>query len=396
MRERVWNGSASIRRTRRDAAKGAAMNIGRRSLLERVALASQGTPSARCRKQQAHLLGMTAGRFRELRAKARAAGYRVEEERPINRTGLASPKWLRILADMTKDPPCKQCGCRGRHGWPRRGRSSSTRAADWRRWGAKQLSIAGAPVQARACSPRPPRTGREGSPRPARVADDRVPADPGGRVPARHPLEAGQGFGTQDAAHWGPAAEPGNGAAHAREERLFRSVDEWNVEGDDGATCGPPKTFGECPTKGPRVSYIGCRHPQLSRGDRQRRQIELPPHRSRDGRTVFVAGSAPGREAKSAEVPSSGRLSHEEVSEHLGLTAERTRQIEGGVLEADQRREERPGMSSVRVEMEDLLVTEVGTEKRTARRWPREARSRSDSCDLLWPAGDSSSSTDAQ
>ena len=89
------------------------MNIGRRSLLERVALASQHTE--RTLSEQAHLLGMTAGRFRELRAKARAAGHRVEEERPVNRTGLASPRWLRILADMTKNPPCKQCGCRGRH-----------------------------------------------------------------------------------------------------------------------------------------------------------------------------------------------------------------------------------------------------------------------------------------
>lgn len=84
-----------------------------RPLLERVALASQATQ--RTIAEQAHLLGIDTDRYRELRERARAAGFRVEEEREVNRTGLASPKWQRVLADMEKAPPCAIDGLRGDH-----------------------------------------------------------------------------------------------------------------------------------------------------------------------------------------------------------------------------------------------------------------------------------------
>ena len=83
-----------------------------RFLLERVALASQNT--SRTIAEQAHAMGMATDRFRQLRVRARAAGFRVEEEREVHRTGLASPKWERVLAQMG-GPACGVCGLHGSH-----------------------------------------------------------------------------------------------------------------------------------------------------------------------------------------------------------------------------------------------------------------------------------------
>lgn len=88
------------------------MTAERRFLLERVARATQATQ--RTISEQAHLLGMNTDRFRELRKEARAAGFRVEEEREVNRSGLASSKGQRILAQM-QGPGCPVDGCRGPH-----------------------------------------------------------------------------------------------------------------------------------------------------------------------------------------------------------------------------------------------------------------------------------------
>ncbi len=117
-----------------------------------------------------------------------------------------------------------------------------------------------------------------------------------------------------------------------REERLFKRLDEWNVEGDDGATYGPPKTFGDCPAKGPCV-HIGCRHHNYLEVTDNVVKLNFPhigPEEMKEPCSLRVALRAAKRVKPRG--PNGEAMSHEEVSEHLGLTAERTRQIEGGVL----------------------------------------------------------------
>lgn len=118
-------------------------------------------------------------------------------------------------------------------------------------------------------------------------------------------------------------------ATLTREERLFKRLDEWNVEGE---TFGPPKTFGECATKGPCI-HVGCRHHNYLEVTGNVVKLNFPhigPEEMKEPCSLRVAIRAAKR--MKPRGPHGEAMSHQEVSEHLGLTAERTRQIEGGVL----------------------------------------------------------------
>lgn len=82
-----------------------------RSLLERVARVSQ---TGRTISEQAHAMGVNTDTFRGLRRKARAAGFRVDDEREVHR-GRPSPRWQSVLAEMEASPPCPVDGLRGTH-----------------------------------------------------------------------------------------------------------------------------------------------------------------------------------------------------------------------------------------------------------------------------------------
>ena len=119
-------------------------------------------------------------------------------------------------------------------------------------------------------------------------------------------------------------------ATLTREERLFKRLDEWHVEDDEGVTYGPPKTFGECPQTGPCVR-VSCRHHNYLEVDGDIVKLNFPhlePQDLAEPCSLRVANAGERKQGNTAEL-GNPVMSCEEVAETLNLTAERARQIEG-------------------------------------------------------------------
>lgn len=115
-----------------------------------------------------------------------------------------------------------------------------------------------------------------------------------------------------------------------REERLFKRLDEWNNDAD-GATYGPPPTFGDCPPKGSPCPHFGCRHHAGLEVDGDIVKLNFPGREVDEipeTCTLRVANEGERKKGNKGEL-GNPVMSCEEVAEMLNVTAERVRQIEG-------------------------------------------------------------------
>jgi hypothetical protein len=122
-------------------------------------------------------------------------------------------------------------------------------------------------------------------------------------------------------------------ARMTRKERQFAHWEEWALEAE-GVTFGPPATFGDCPTSGPCVR-VSCRHHNYLEVDEEKGTVKLnfphlEPQDLKHPCSIRVAIKAAARVKDRG--PRGEVMSHAEVSAKLGLTSERTRQLEAGAL----------------------------------------------------------------
>jgi len=115
-------------------------------------------------------------------------------------------------------------------------------------------------------------------------------------------------------------------ATLTREERLFKRLDEWNVEGE---TYGPPKTFGECPPTGP-CPHFGCRHHAGLEVDADIVKLNWPNRDVDEIPETCTLRIANAGERKNGNKGELGNpvMSCEEVAAVLNVTCERARQLE--------------------------------------------------------------------
>lgn len=94
---------------------------------------------------------------------------------------------------------------------------------------------------------------------------------------------------------------------------------------------GPPSTLGECATKGPCV-HVGCRHNNYLEVDGPFVKLNFPDIEPQDMREPCSLRVAI-RVGKRKPIGPGGEVtSHAEASAFIGLTAERTRQVEAETL----------------------------------------------------------------